>query len=85
MNHSLLLLETRPWIFFIELFRWLIWGTGMLLAPVVQLAIFASSSALLNPSKEGKGDGNTIPDIEILPVCSAFSNPIFSLLLTTCY
>lgn len=69
MNHSLLLLETRPWMFFIELFRWLVWGTGMLLAPVLQLAIFASSASLNTQGSPTGGKQEDIkPDIEIMPV-----------------
>ncbi|KAF5348763.1 hypothetical protein D9756_009729 [Leucocoprinus leucothites] len=71
MSHSLVSLETRPWIFLVELIKWLIWGTGMLLAPVLQLAVFASSSLLDDegrpiPGKQGNSD--EIPDVEIMPM-----------------
>ena len=66
-------LQTRPWVFLIELVRYLLFGTGLLLAPVVQLAIFASSFLLDAhgmPMKD-TSDGETLPDLEILPVsCS---------------
>jgi hypothetical protein len=70
MSHSLLSIEKHPWVFLAQLFNWLICGTGMLLAPILQLAIFALSSAL---DSEGvpipaKVDSKSIPDIEILPV-----------------
>lgn len=71
MSHSLVALQKRPWIFFLELIYWLIWGTGMLLAPVLQLAIFASSSLLDKqgyPIQEKMADSQDIPDIEIMPV-----------------
>lgn len=71
MSHSLVSLQKRPWIFFIELFRWLIWGTGMLLAPVLQLAIFASSTLLDTQGYPIQGkelDPKAIPDVEIMPV-----------------
>ncbi|KXN89709.1 Oxygen-dependent choline dehydrogenase [Leucoagaricus sp. SymC.cos] len=71
MDHSLISIEKRPWVFFTHLFYWLVWGTGMLLAPVLQLAIFVSSSALDpegRPVKERKVDQDIIPDIEILPI-----------------
>ena len=70
MNESLLALQTRPWVFFFELFRYLLFGTGALLAPVLQLAIFASSSLLDDqgsPLKHNTRD-NRLPDIEIMPV-----------------
>ncbi|KAJ3570890.1 hypothetical protein NP233_g4110 [Leucocoprinus birnbaumii] len=71
MSHSLVSLETRPWIFIIELFKWLIWGTGMLLAPVLQLAVFASSSQLDpegRPILAKQNSIDEIPDIEIMPM-----------------
>lgn len=66
-------LEKRPWVFLIELFRYLLFGTGMLLAPVVQLAIFASSLLLdargMPITKDNKSaERDTLPDLEILPV-----------------
>ncbi|KAH7918641.1 alcohol oxidase [Leucogyrophana mollusca] len=71
MAHSLLALERRPWIFILELFRYLILGKGMLLAPVLQLAIFASTTLLGQrgePSEKQRVDSDTIPDIEIMPM-----------------
>ena len=71
MGDSLVALQKRPWIFLIEFVRYLLFGTGMLLAPVVQLAIFASS-LLLDPRgmpmKDTSADKHTLPDLEILPV-----------------
>ena len=72
MEESLLVLEKRPWLFLIELFRYLLFGTGMLLAPMVELAIFASS-LLLNARgmpiiNEKSAERDTLPDLEILPV-----------------
>lgn len=71
MRDSLLALEKRPWIFFVELIRYLIFGTGMLLAPVLQLAIFSSSrflDATGAPSKTNLAKKDSLPDIEIMPV-----------------
>ena len=71
MGDSLVALERRPWLFLIELFRYLLFGTGMLLAPVVQLAIFASSlllDARGMPIKNMAAERDTLPDLEILPV-----------------
>ncbi|KXN92019.1 L-sorbose 1-dehydrogenase, partial [Leucoagaricus sp. SymC.cos] len=70
MSHSLLSIEKRPWVFFIHLLYWLVWGTGMLLAPVIQVGIFVSSAALDSKGgliKEFKIHQNTIPDVEIIP------------------
>lgn len=71
MGESLLAIQTRPWVFFIELFRYLIFGTGLFLAPVLQLAIFTSSrflDATGAPSKTNVAEKGDIPDIEIMPV-----------------
>lgn len=71
MAHSLVALEKRPWMFFIELFRYLFYGTGMLLAPVLQLAIFVSTLLLDQhglPQKGQKKDEDVLPDIEIMTV-----------------
>jgi len=62
-------------MFFIELFRYLFYGTGMLLAPVLQLAIFASTLLLDQqglPQKGQKKDEDVLPDIEIMTVSTLF-------------
>ncbi len=77
MSDSLLSLEKRPWVFFIELIRYLIWGTGLLLVPVLQLAVFTHSRLLDStgtPSKLEKASSETLPDIEIMPVCVPLSH-----------
>lgn len=84
MDESLVALERRPWVFLIELFRYVFFGTGMLLAPVVQIAIFASSILLDKggtPMKDKIIDENTLPDIEIMPVSLASKS--VSLILQT--
>ena len=66
-----MVLEKRPWVFLIELFRYLLFGTGLLLAPVCQLAIFACSfllDARGMPIKGKSVNRDALPDIEILPV-----------------
>jgi choline dehydrogenase len=72
MGDSLVVLEKRPWTFLIELFRYLFFGTGMLLAPVVQLVIFASSLLLdargMPIINDKSAERDTLPDLEILPV-----------------
>ncbi|CDO76903.1 GMC oxidoreductase [Trametes cinnabarina] len=71
MWDSLLSLEKWPWRFFIEFVRYLIWGTGLLLVPVLQLAIFTHSK-LLNerglPIKTEKVFSEDLPDIEVMPM-----------------
>ena len=72
MGDSLVVLEKRPWVFLIELFRYLLFGTGMLLAPVLELAIFASSLLLdargMPITNDKSAERDTLPDLEILPV-----------------
>ncbi|KAJ3780366.1 alcohol oxidase [Lentinula aff. detonsa] len=71
MSHSLLSLQKRPWRFFIELFKYLLFGTGMLLAPVLQMALFASSTLLDSgglPKSPVENKPNVLPDIEIMPM-----------------
>ncbi|KAJ3843458.1 alcohol oxidase [Lentinula raphanica] len=76
MSHSLLSLQKRPWIFFIELFKYLVFGTGLLLAPVLQMALFASSTLLddeglpkhKKATVKNENESNVLPDIEIMPV-----------------
>ncbi|EJF56945.1 alcohol oxidase [Dichomitus squalens LYAD-421 SS1] len=71
MSDSLLSIEKRPWVFFLELIRYLLWGTGLLLVPVLQLAIFTHSKLLDNrgiPSKTEKAFDEKLPDIEIMPM-----------------
>ncbi|KAI0321514.1 alcohol oxidase [Amylostereum chailletii] len=71
MKESLLALEKRPWVFIIELFRYLLFGTGLLLAPVLQMAIFTSSAFLDSnglPTQMEKVDDKTLPDVEIMPM-----------------
>lgn len=71
MRDSLLSLQKRPWVFFIELIRYLIWGTGLLLVPVLQLAVFTHSKLLDEkglPTKVEKVFDEKLPDIEIMPV-----------------
>ncbi|KAI0631605.1 alcohol oxidase [Trametes polyzona] len=71
MWDSLLSLEKRPWRFFIELIRYLIWGTGLLLVPVLQLAIFTHSKLLDRrgyPTVTDKAFDEKLPDVEIMPM-----------------
>ncbi|KAJ4490165.1 alcohol oxidase [Lentinula aciculospora] len=69
-SHSLLSLQKRPWIFFIELFKYVLFGTGILLAPVLQIALFASSLLLNEEGSPTSTEvhGNVLPDIEIMPM-----------------
>ena len=70
MQDSLVSLRTQPLRFIIELLKYLIWGTGWLLGPVLQLAIFAHSSMLDDTGKPVQKEkvSEKLPDIEIMPV-----------------
>ncbi|KZT08238.1 GMC oxidoreductase [Laetiporus sulphureus 93-53] len=71
MRDSLLSLQTQPWRFFMELLRYLIWGTGLLLGPVLQLAIFMHTGLLDStgqPTKAEKEFKEQVPGIEIMPL-----------------
>ncbi|PCH36941.1 GMC oxidoreductase [Wolfiporia cocos MD-104 SS10] len=71
MRDSLLSLQTNPWRFLKELFKYLIWGTGWLLGPVLQLAIFTHTRLLDEsgrPTRTDKAFAQDLPDIEIMPM-----------------
>jgi len=74
LHESLLRIRHQPLYFIVQFFQYLLFGTGALLAPVVQMAIFACT-ALLDvrgvPSNEKPPDMNMIPDIEIMPLAYA--------------
>ena len=68
---SIVSLEVRPWVFIVQLFKYILFGTGYLLAPILQLAIFVNSKLLDDTGKliqGGKEKTETLPDIEIMPV-----------------
>ncbi|TFY61446.1 hypothetical protein EVJ58_g4505 [Rhodofomes roseus] len=74
VQDSLVSLRTQPLRFLIELIKYLVWGTGWLLGPVLQLAIFANSRMLDStgkPTKLEKASGEKLPDIEIMPMAYA--------------
>lgn len=82
MSESLICLEARPWIFLIELVRYLIWGTGLLLGPVVQLFIFLHTHSLDDsgtPSGDKSSYTEPLPDVELIPVCLLKRDAIFNL------
>lgn len=70
MQDSLVSLRTQPLRFIIELIKYLIWGTGWLLGPVLQLAIFAHSRMLDDTGRPTQVEkaSEKLPDIEIMPV-----------------
>lgn len=70
MQDSLLALRTQPLKFIIELLKYLIWGTGWLLGPVLQLAIFCHTKMLDDTGRPTRIEkvSETLPDIEIMPV-----------------
>ena len=70
LNDSLLVLQEKPLRFVYEFMRYMLWGTGLLLAPVVQMFIFLHSQMLDsngNPLGE-KDPPEPLPDIEVIPV-----------------
>ncbi|KAH7884903.1 alcohol oxidase [Phlebopus sp. FC_14] len=74
LNDSLLRVARQPLFFIVEFFRYVLFGTGVLLAPVVQMAIFACTYLLDDrgvPAKEEEPQQNTIPDAEIMPLAYA--------------
>ncbi|KAI0922564.1 hypothetical protein AcV5_009503 [Taiwanofungus camphoratus] len=80
MQDSLLSLQTQPWRFFLELFRYLIWGTGYLLGPVLQLAIFTHSRLLDGtgkPTRITELHSDEVPDVEIMPMAYSSSDAPF--------
>ena len=79
MQDSLVSLRTQPLRFIIELLKYLLWGTGWLLGPVLQLAIFAHSKMLDDAGKpmQVEKPSEKLPDIEVMPVSSRL-RPTFS-------
>ncbi|KAI0665482.1 alcohol oxidase [Trametes maxima] len=78
LSDSLLQLEKQPWRFLFELLRYLLWGTGLLLVPVLQLAIFAHSSLIDTrglPTASSMVHDEPLPDIEIMPMAYDSSDP----------
>ncbi|KAL4068905.1 GMC oxidoreductase [Scleroderma yunnanense] len=74
LYESLLRIRHQPLYFIMQFIEYLLYGTGVLLAPVVQMGIFACT-ALLDvrgvPSTEKHPDKHTVPDIEIMPLAYA--------------
>jgi len=77
----------KPRLLLIEFLKYLVFGTGILLAPIQQLSIFASSRYLDAsgvPSATEKPEVDELPDIEIMPVrMSCFGSPYTSALTMT--
>ena len=70
IDDSLIVLQEKPLRFALELVRYMLWGTGLLLAPVVQMFIFLHSGVLDahgTPVRE-KSPPEPLPDIEVIPV-----------------
>ncbi|KAI8977857.1 alcohol oxidase [Trametes punicea] len=71
MWDSLHSLQKWPWRILIELVRYLIWGTGLMLLPIMQVAIFTHSKVLDDrglPIKTERAFEEKLPDIEIMPM-----------------
>ena len=71
--------QLQPWKIILEIILYLLFGTGFLLGPMLELSIFAKSR-LLNDKSEQKTTPKdrdaslpeNLPDIEIMPVRSFF-------------
>ncbi len=76
MSESLICLEARPWLFILELLRYLIWGTGLFLGPVVQLFVLLNTHALDHtgmPAASETSSVEPLPDIKLIPVSGPFA------------
>jgi len=74
MADSLVRLEKRPLTFIREFLEYMMHGTGLLLAPVLELCILAKAdrldadSKVTLPAHSDARDPANLPDIEIMPV-----------------
>ncbi|KAH0825811.1 GMC oxidoreductase [Lanmaoa asiatica] len=76
LRDSLTQLQLRPWLIIVIFFQYLLFGTGWLLGPVVELSIFIQSRLLdekfrvamrMEEDKDASLSSN-LPDIEVMPV-----------------
>ncbi|KAF8815497.1 GMC oxidoreductase [Phlegmacium glaucopus] len=80
LEESLVKFQLRPWKIIKEIMRYILFGTGILLAPIIELSVY-SQSRLLNDNFEQKTrpkdrDSSlpeNLPDIEIMAL--AFGSP----------
>jgi len=71
-------LQSRPWLLILAFFQYLLFGTGLLLSPVLELSIFIQSRLLDEKYRvvmQTEKDldctlPRNLPDIEIMPVGS---------------
>lgn len=75
MQDSMLKFQTRPWLFLKEIVKYVLFGTGFLTCPVVDVQIFVNSQHLdarshlvVSPEQQDCKDPKNLPDIEITPV-----------------
>ncbi|KZT04394.1 GMC oxidoreductase [Laetiporus sulphureus 93-53] len=76
LRDSVVQLQVRPWLIIKELFLYLFFGLGILLAPVLELSIFLQSRLFdadfrtITPTKadEDASLPVNIPDIEVMPI-----------------
>ncbi|KIN93573.1 hypothetical protein M404DRAFT_500893 [Pisolithus tinctorius Marx 270] len=74
LHDSLLRVNRQPLYFIWEVLRYFLFGTGVLLAPVVQMAIFACTALLDKhgvPLEDKQPEINSVPDVEIMPLAYA--------------
>ena len=76
MRDSVVKLQIRPWLILIELLKYLLFGWGLLLCPVVEMSIFIQTRLFdqdtkrIYPEKkdwDASLPGN-LPDIEVMSV-----------------
>jgi len=74
MHASLVKYEKQPLGFIIEAIKYLVFGTGLLACPVIDINIFANSQHLdsqchftATPEEQDSRDPKNLPDIEIMP------------------
>lgn len=76
LRDSVIQLQLRPWLILKELLLYILFGTGLLLAPVLELSIFLQSrlfddkfrTVTASKADEDASLPQNLPDIEIMPV-----------------
>ena len=76
LQDSVIQLQLRPWLILKEFLLYILFGTGLLLAPVLELSIFLQSrlfddkfhTVITSKADEDAFSPQNVPDIEIMPV-----------------
>jgi choline dehydrogenase len=84
LEHSIIVLFFRPWLLLYQLFRYFIFGDGVLLTSLVEVCILtsvalldidSSQKPLTNEDKDSTRPEN-VPDLEIIAVCLLISSAL---------